>query len=151
MARKLSTKVQTDSGQAIDITLTAPWATVDGQHRLFATRVGQQSGRSETPTLQAEFLRERSRVHDVYIRETEKTRRFTIGTSASLIALAALITLFAPEGREPLSYALAAILMVFAAGAVGFQSLRMRYKAIDIELSRGRTSQSREAGKARRH
>ncbi len=152
MARKSSTNDQFDSGRKTEITLTPPWTTVmDGQHRIFATRVEKQSARSDSSDLEALFLQERSRLHELYIREKEKTRRFTIGLSAGLIAIAALMPLFAPQGRETLSYSLAAVLIVFAAGAVGLQTLRMKYKEVDIKLSTEETPQSRNADRVPPH
>lgn len=124
---------------------------MDGQHRIFATGARRQSAGSDSSGLEALFLQERSRLHELYIREKEKTRRFTIGLSAGLIAIAAVMPLFAPEGRETLSYLLAAALIVFAAGAVGLQTLRIKYKEIDVKLSTEDTAQSRNADSAPPH
>ncbi|TCA58087.1 hypothetical protein E0H71_00350 [Rhizobium leguminosarum bv. viciae] len=141
----MSTKDQFDNGRKTEIILTPPWTSVvDGQHRLYAKSVGPEPAGSNSD-LEALFLQERTRLHESFIREKEKTRRLTIALSAGLIAQAALVPLFAPQGRETLSYLLAAALVVFAAGAVGFQTLQMKCREVDIKLSMEETNQSRNS------
>ena len=59
-------------------------------------------------------------MHETYIREQALNKRIGLFLAFFLILGAALIVLFAPEGREVISYWIGMALLVFAAGAVGF-------------------------------
>jgi hypothetical protein len=83
------------------------------------------------------FLETRSQLHALYIKETEKTKRTGLWLSASLIALACLIPVFAPEGRDVLSYWISAALLVFAAGAMGFTAISLKAWGKSITASSG--------------
>ena len=74
-------------------------------------------GQVETHTA---FSRERSRVHEVFICERAKNERLGLVLSFLLILAATSAVLFAPQGRETMSYWLGAALLVFAGGASGF-------------------------------
>jgi hypothetical protein len=67
------------------------------------------------------FIQERTRVHEAYIREQAKSKRLGLALAAGLILSATLILVFAPPGREQLSYWIGAALLVFAAGAAGYK------------------------------
>lgn len=69
------------------------------------------------------FLRERTRLHETYIKEQERTKRIGTLLAALLILGAAALILFAPEGRETLSYWIGAALVIFAAGSVGYRRI----------------------------
>jgi len=58
--------------------------------------------------------------------EVEKTKRLGIVLSCFLVALALVLILFYPEGRERLVYFVAAGLIVCAAGAFGFTRLEWK-------------------------
>lgn len=83
-----------------------------------------------SPGKQAEtakvFIEERSAVHTEYIREDQRTRRLTLMLAAGLIAVAALVSVFAPAGHEVLAYAAAVALVAFAAGAIGFTAIKWK-------------------------
>ena len=84
------------------------------------------------------FLRERTRLHETYIKEQELTKRIGIILSAVLILSAAALILFAPEGRETLSYWIGAALVIFAAGAMGYQRIWGKSKNISFGADQDR-------------
>ena len=69
---------------------------------------------------QSEFVRERTRLHEAYVLEQCRNQRFGLVLAFLLIIAAVAALLFAPAGRENLSYWIGAALLVFAAGASGF-------------------------------
>jgi hypothetical protein len=74
------------------------------------------------------FLTERSRVHERYIIEQERTKRLSLVLSAVLLLAACLIFVFAPTGREVISMWIGAALLVTAAGAAGYKRVWGRSK-----------------------
>ena len=95
-------------------------------------------GRASDDTALA-FLRERTRVHETYIKEQERTKRIGIIASAILILGAAALILFAPAGRETLSYWIGAALVVFAAGAMGYQRIWGKSKNLSFGADQDRS------------
>jgi O-antigen/teichoic acid export membrane protein len=77
-----------------------------------------------------EFIRERTRLHELYIREQERTKRIGLVLAAVLILAASALVLFAPTGRETLSYWIGAALVIFAAGAMGYKRVWGKSKNI---------------------
>ena len=67
-----------------------------------------------------EFVAERSRVHEEYIKQQGRNKRIALVLAFVLILVAAGVVIFAPVGREKLSYWIGAALLIFAAGASGF-------------------------------
>lgn len=82
----------------------------------------------------AEFIRQRTAVHDTYIRETQKTRRLGIICAGVLLVVAVVVPLFAPAGRETVSWTISAALFAFAAGAIGYAEASIRGKGRSISL-----------------
>jgi hypothetical protein len=70
--------------------------------------------------IQNGFIMHRTRVHETYIREQARNKRLGLILSSVLILSAALIVMFAPEGREKMSYWVGASLVIFSASAGGF-------------------------------
>src|ERR1044071_3573266 len=96
-----------------EIRISAPWG---------AMNVRQSIGRGVRQRDAVDpnhFLPERSRVHEVYSREQEKTRRLSLVLSAVLLLAACWVFVFAPPGRESVSTWVGAALLVTAAGAAG--------------------------------
>jgi hypothetical protein len=85
-----------------------------------------QSGWSYEPSVMNTFVRERTAAHTEYIRQTEKTKRTGYGLAAGLLAIAIVIPVFAPSGRETVSWITSATLALFAAGAFGFSRLKLK-------------------------
>ena len=71
-----------------------------------------------------------------YIRETERTQRLALCLAAGLLALACVVPIVAPEGREVISYWTAMALFVFAAGAIGYSRISLNTKKRLLNLSR---------------
>jgi hypothetical protein len=90
---------------------------------------------SDDPEVMKLFLERRMRVQESFIRETEKTRRTALWLSAGLIALASLVPVFAPAGRETISYWVSIALFVFAAGAAGYSVVRIKGRLREITAS----------------
>jgi O-antigen/teichoic acid export membrane protein len=75
------------------------------------------------------FVVERTRLHEAYIREQERTKRLGLILAAFLILAAATMILFAPAGRETLSYWIGSALVIFAAGSVGYKRVWSKTKS----------------------
>jgi len=83
------------------------------------------------------FLTERSRVHEVYIREQEKTKRLSLALSAVLLLAACFVVDFAPGGREYLAGGLGAALLVTAAGAASYKRIWGRSTGASLGADQG--------------
>jgi len=66
------------------------------------------------------FVKDQTRLLELHIKEHEKTKRIALILGFALILAASTMILFAPEGREQLSYWIGAALVIFAAGTVGY-------------------------------
>ena len=60
---------------------------------------------------------------ETLVKEQEKTKRISLVLAVTLIIISVLLLIFAPEGKETLSYIVCAVLFVFAAGAVGYKRI----------------------------
>lgn len=110
------------------ISMSAPWDRHCTQVMSNVGIVGttQQGGRSADPSVLETFVRERSAAHTEYIRQTEKTKRMGYGLAAVLLVIAIVVPVFAPAGRETVSWVTSATLALFAAGAFGFSKLKLQ-------------------------
>lgn len=79
-----------------------------------------------------EFIKERSRIHEIYIKEQERTKRISLSISAILFIASLTLILFAPKGREELSFWLGGALLVFSAGIAGYKRIWGRTRKISI-------------------
>lgn len=78
------------------------------------------------------FIHERSVLHALFITETEKTKRLGLSLAACLLALACIIPIFAPAGREVTSYWISTSLLVFSAGSMGFTKIFLNAKELNL-------------------
>lgn len=78
------------------------------------------------------FVKERTRLHGKYIHEREVTQRIGMIVGAGLVLAAAAMVMFAPAGRETLSYWIGAALVIFAAGAMGYKRVWGTSKSISF-------------------
>lgn len=69
------------------------------------------------------------------IREREKTKRLLIAVALVLFVVAALVVVFAPEGREGLAYILGGALLVIALGAIGASQFKFRVPGVVVETN----------------
>ena len=114
--------------------LTPPWVS-DGQHRICAYEPSNISESIDDLTNET-FIMERTRLHEIYIKEKERTKRLYLLLSASLIALAAILPVLAPAGREITSYLVSASILVFCGGAAGYTALTLRTKTAALTAGR---------------
>lgn len=107
------------------VRLSAPWSHVlVGDHRQMAACVSDADLES--------FVTVRSRVHALYIAEEHRTKRLGMIVGAALVAAAAALMVFAPPGREVMSYWVGAALVIVAAGCLGYQRVAARAKNIMV-------------------
>lgn len=70
------------------------------------------------------------------VAERQKTRRLLICASCLLFGVAALLVVFAPEGRETLATILGVVLMIFALGAIGVAQFRVKAPGVEVDAGR---------------
>jgi hypothetical protein len=111
------------------VTLIVPWIT--SGHECKQTMV---RGVRTNPD---KFITERSRVHEVYIREQEKTKRLSLIISAILFISSCGFYVFAPEDRQSLANWIGAAMLVLSAGAAGYKRLWAKGKDLRIKADQG--------------
>ncbi|MEM0966108.1 MAG: hypothetical protein AAGJ81_08180 [Verrucomicrobiota bacterium] len=94
-----------------EVNLSAPWGTVNGCQNI--ARVSRIDAK--------EFVETRSKVHETYIIENEKTKRMCLWIACISFISSCLVLIFGPEGKEVMTYLLGASLMIISAGAVGYK------------------------------
>ena len=62
------------------------------------------------------------------VKEQEKTKRIFLILAVILILFAITLLIFAPKGKETLSYIICSVLFIFAAGAAGYKRIKYRRK-----------------------
>lgn len=117
---------------------------VAAQHGSFLT--SPMTLDSSDPEVMKQFIQTRTQVQESFIRETEKTRRTALWLAAALLGISCLTPVFAPAGREVVSYWVSAALFIFAAGAAGFSALRIKGLGQEILAS---SEQKPGSGRAR--
>jgi hypothetical protein len=122
-------KEKEDGAKRHRISVSAPW----GDRCIQSLR---QVLHSDSELVGGRFLQERSRVHEAFIRETEKTKRLGFGLAAALLALACIVPIFAPEGRETASWWVSAALFVFSAGSMGYTTIWLKMKKREMKLTK---------------
>ena len=70
--------------------------------------------------------------------ELERTKRLLIIVAAICVLAGSVLIVFAPTGKEGVSYAIAAVLAVLSLGAVGIQEFRIR--TVGTEIASGRAA-----------
>jgi hypothetical protein len=66
-------------------------------------------------------------------KELEKTRRMLIAVAGFCLIAGAALIVFAPQGKEGVSYVVAVSLAILSLGAIGIQELRIRTIGISID------------------
>lgn len=126
------------------IELSVPWGrgNIGSQSaRLYPPNSMPYEGRRNLADVKYEndfakvFVQQRSQVHETFIRESEKTKRLGYGLSAALLGGAFVVPVFAPLGREALSWWVSAALFVFAAGMAGYTRISVKTKEQNINLA----------------
>ena len=118
--------------QARSIGLQVPWGTGTCE---FPHRASSDTA-DETAAL---FIAVRTRLHETYIRETERSRRLRLVLMFSSIVSAACLRVFAAEGRETSALWWGACIVICAAGLSGYGRVWVRMCVGTLKLG-GRRS-----------
>ena len=123
------------------VSMTAPWNVQGGPYRNVATRfsrgdIPSQFGETIGDIDLNRFVKERSLVHSEYIRQAETTKRWAMIVGCICIVASAIILIFAPEGRESVSYLIGLVLFIVAGGAFGYGRVWMKNNKGEIGASR---------------
>jgi hypothetical protein len=116
--------------------MSVPWS--DGKNVAMGSTKCSASG-ANSSEFGRQFVDRRSDVHETYVRECEKTKRLGYALAAGLLALACIIPVVAPQGRETISWMLSACLFVFAAGSMGYTNIWLKMKKREMMLRNGQT------------
>ena len=109
------------------INLTSPWGGLGpNQGTAF---VGSKLD-SDT---QKHFLSARSKVHETWIIESNKTRRVSLIVSAVLVIAAAALLVFSPKEKEIISYGVAGAIVLLSSGIAGYGFLKIKTKNFSAE------------------
>lgn len=114
---------QSELGDESTIRLSTPW----GRENIISTRGKKLSLANEytysgsAPAEARAFITERTQLHQTYIQEEAKTKRLWLILSVVSLLVALTLMIFAPEGRQTLSYWIGGALLIFAAGAAGYK------------------------------
>jgi hypothetical protein len=84
-----------------------------------------------------ELIKARTKLHVEAVRQGEKTKRLSLVLAAVMVLAALLAILFAPAGREVVSYWIGAALLVSAAGAAGYKRVWGRSKVFSAGADHG--------------
>ena len=95
----------------------------------------QLSNLSIPPMAPDDFVRERSRVHETFIRETNRTKRLGFVSSVLMLLIGCLAFVFAPAGREIASYVVGAFLVTLAVGVGGFTVFKLKVPGVALDAS----------------
>lgn len=93
-----------------------------------------------------QFLIERTRLHEVFIREDAKTKRLSLALGTLLFLAACLVIVFAPESRQGVAHWIGAAMLVAAAGVVGYK--RVWGKSKILTFSADQHAESGNTGNA---
>jgi hypothetical protein len=77
--------------------------------------------------------------------EMERTRRMLIAVAAICLMAGAALVVFAPPGKEGVSYVVAALLGILPLGAIGVQEFRIRTIGVQIEAGEGAVQSQKDA------
>jgi hypothetical protein len=117
-----------DASKKEKIELSVPWSG-----RAFRPMRNTRESDLVDAAASYDFVRIRSALHEVSIKETEKTRRLAMCLSAGLLALPCIIPVFAPARHEVLSYWVGLALFVFSAGSMGYSSITFNSKKLSLK------------------
>lgn len=120
-------KPKSEVQQAItdEVRISVPWS-IEGSSNVY-----QGIGRANREDAN-HFISERSRVHETYIREQEKTRRLSLVLATISFIAGCVVIVFGPAERETLSNWIGAALLVVSAGAAGYKRVWGRTKEISF-------------------
>ena len=129
------------------ISLSVPWSSFRNRGRRPHIQGNVQTGTSHNIEVTKRFIQERTRVHEIYIKEESRVKMLGFVISALMFTVSAIILIFAPPDKEALAYALAGVLVIVAAGVAGFSVVRV--KALGLSLGQS-GSNAGEGSRSRR-
>jgi hypothetical protein len=124
------------SPDAGHINLSAPWE--DSQYGNANVMSGVALAEPDGTPIATRFVEQRSKVHETYIKEHNRTKRLGLVISAVLVVASCCVVLFAPAGRETASYIIGAVLVVIAAGVAGFTAIKLKVPGFRLDASNKR-------------
>ena len=87
----------------------------------------------EVSAIGADAVEATARLTETRLVEHERTRRLLILGICFLFSIAALIAVFAPDGRERLAYVVSAVMVVLALGAIGARNFLLRVPGVQLD------------------
>ena len=91
------------------------------------------------------FIKERTRLHELYIREEAKTKRLTLIIALLLFLAGCSVILFAPSGRELLFNWIGAAMLIIAAGSAGYKGIWGKSKILELKADQHESGADRES------
>src|SRR5258708_19892054 len=82
-----------------------------------------EADHEEADQATAAFISKRTKLHETFIRETERTRRLRMVVATVLFALGCILLVFAPSAHEWLSWGFILPLFLFSHGPVAYPTL----------------------------
>jgi hypothetical protein len=121
------------------IRLSVPWGGLRQQSMqgISGGKIHQVSDSDSQEDINALFLRQRTRLHEVYIQEEAKTKRLTLILGAAVFLAACGVILFAPAGREVTFNWIGGAMLVVAAGIAGFKRVWGKTKDFQLQADQG--------------
>lgn len=119
------------------IELSAPWGGANVNRCSNFPKNGMSYLPEDRATARL-FIKQRTELHRDYILQTSKNKRLGLLLAFFMIMLSILILVFAPDGRETLSYWIGSALLVFAAGALGYGRVWGKAASISFGADRDR-------------
>ncbi|MFZ3327891.1 MAG: hypothetical protein WA231_19275 [Methylocella sp.] len=114
-----------------EISLNPPWAQFNQSvQRVVGLNICRTD---EEADVSLAFIEERSKVHESYIKETNRTKRFGLGVSAFMLVISGCIFVFAPAGREVASYFIGGFLILTAAGVAGLTAMKLKFPGFRLD------------------
>jgi hypothetical protein len=113
------------------LSLEPPWHEVKANFACLCSAQGHVD-----PNVLCSFIATRTQLHQVYIEQTETTKRISLGICAGLIVIAAILQVVAPPGKEAMSLWIGCALLVFAAGVMGYARVSVKSKAGHLTVSK---------------
>jgi len=71
------------------------------------------------------------------VAERERTRRLLVLSAVAMFLVAVLVLVFAPEGRQNISYLLGSVLIIFSLGAIGASKFSAKFRDLSIDTNKG--------------
>jgi hypothetical protein len=114
-----------------EIRLSVPW---NDQLQCFTPFPERQNDTD----IQMAFIQERTRLHELYIREESRNKRLTLIIAVILFLIGCSAILFAPSGREVAFNWIGAAMLVVAAGSAGYKRVWGKSKPFEVGADQDR-------------